>query len=236
MRFSRHHGQVTAATLDLSKNRIRKVAVIPAGILLSLAENELPLSFEAGVLTKAVERGIRLDLTNVNLAEKAEAQELLRQGKLSPTAKRVADDADRGFSCYGLKGGDLDITPSLFLPELCGCLPGWQGTQVACTKCGHGSLKGFKVQRGSGVGGFRGTRASPPTPNLQPSPRQLQPRVQPDRVHRLPPKQQPQRPRSCDDAELPVRCREERYSPCLATVGVGCLFLGSMCVCVCVCC
>lgn len=64
MRFSRHHGQVTAATLDLSKNRIRKVAVIPAGILLSLAENELPLSFEAGVLTKAVERGIRLDLTS----------------------------------------------------------------------------------------------------------------------------------------------------------------------------
>lgn len=38
-----------------------------------------------------------------------------------------------------MKGGDLDITPSLFLPELCGCLPGWQGTQVACTKCGHGS-------------------------------------------------------------------------------------------------
>ncbi|CAE7782430.1 FEA2 [Symbiodinium sp. CCMP2592] len=124
--------------LDLSKNRIKQVAGVPAAFL-SLAENELPLSFQPGVLTNAVERGSRLDLTDVNLANKTEAQELVRQGKVSLTPKRVADDADRGFSCYGLKDAPLDITPSLFLPELCGCLPAWQGTQINCTKCGPGS-------------------------------------------------------------------------------------------------
>ena len=112
---------------------------MPSVGFLSLAENELPLSFQPGVLTHALE--MRLDLTNVNLANKSEAQELLRQGRVSPTPKRVADDEDRGFSCYGLKDVPLDITPSLFLPALCGCLPGWQGNQTACAKCGPGPLK-----------------------------------------------------------------------------------------------
>ncbi|CAE7857183.1 RLK7 [Symbiodinium microadriaticum] len=114
----------------------KEVKRLPSVGFLSLAENELPLSFQPGVLTHALE--MRLDLTNVNLANKSEAQELLRQGRVSPTPKRVADDEDRGFSCYGLKDVPLDITPSLFLPALCGCLPGWQGNQTACAKCGPG--------------------------------------------------------------------------------------------------
>ncbi|CAE7578832.1 warA [Symbiodinium sp. CCMP2592] len=136
----RSHFSGALQLLDLSRNRIEEVMDVPAGSLLSLAENELPLSFKRGVLTQAFDRGIRLDLTNVDLADKEEARELLRQGKVRPTPKRVADDEDHGFSCYGLEDGPLDVTPSLFLPELCGCLPGWQGNQIACAKCSAGSF------------------------------------------------------------------------------------------------
>ena len=121
--------------LDLSSNRIQGVEGLNAQSLLSLAGNA-NVDITHGLLHKALQNGIRLDLTDVALTNAIEAKELLATKALNRTDALFITDANGGFSCYGLESAVLQLSPARFLPStLCGCQPGWHGTGVDCKPC-----------------------------------------------------------------------------------------------------
>ncbi|CAE7840644.1 unnamed protein product [Symbiodinium sp. CCMP2592] len=122
-------------TLDLSGNSIRRIEALNANSVLYLADNGC-VDIPHGMLRKALEDGVRLDLTNVALVDTTEARDLIAKGWLNATERPTITDAARGFACYGLPSAVLQVTPSRFLPDvLCGCQPGWQGTSTDCHRC-----------------------------------------------------------------------------------------------------
>ena len=85
-----------------------------------------------------------------------EAKELLEGGQLTRTDKRSEVSVEGGFACFEFTSKALQITPSQFLPkELCGCVPGFNGSGANCTKCPtnyfNGEYNGFcqKCEEGS---------------------------------------------------------------------------------------
>ena len=118
--------------LDLSKNALSGIDFLNAATLLSLMDNERPLAMRRGLLSHAVEQGIRLELMNTSITAsgRLEAEELLRKGNLSRTLEMAQVNKAEGYFCYDLADGPLQVTPALVLPELCRCLPGWQGERT----------------------------------------------------------------------------------------------------------
>eukprot|EP00439_Symbiodinium_sp_Y106_P028524 s4933_g3.t1 len=151
--------------MDLSGNRIRRVEALNAHSMLSLADNDGPVDIAHGLLRKAMEDGIRLDLTDVALVDTTEARELIARGWLNATERLTTTDAARGFACYGLPSAILLVTPSRFLPDLlCGCQAGWHGTSTDCQICSEDQYNPtfnrsdcHKCPSGSGTRGLKGS-------------------------------------------------------------------------------
>ncbi|CAE7599876.1 inlA [Symbiodinium sp. CCMP2456] len=112
------HSSVTAPlagalqVLDLSGNLIHQVTAVNAHSVLSLADNGQAVEMPHGTLRKALEDGVRLDLTNVALVDDSEAKELIAKGSLNIT--EIYDDScqcepqkalhsDQCVDCHDLK-------------------------------------------------------------------------------------------------------------------------------------
>ncbi|CAJ1391037.1 unnamed protein product [Effrenium voratum] len=123
-------------SLDVSSNEMSFIEEIPQSVQALLLADNPSVAFAAGVLAKAVSDGIFLDLQNVTLENKTEAQELLEGGQLTRTDKRSSVSVEGGFACFEFTSKALQITPSQFLPkELCSCSAGFNGTGADCKKC-----------------------------------------------------------------------------------------------------
>ncbi|CAJ1391040.1 unnamed protein product [Effrenium voratum] len=73
---------------------------------------------------------------SLTLGNGKEAKELLEGRQLTRTDKRSEVSVEGGFACFEFTSKALQITPSQFLPkELCGCVPGFNGSGANCTKC-----------------------------------------------------------------------------------------------------
>ena len=124
--------------LDLSNNNVSRVLDLPVRLhstRVLLRENH-QLQLAPGVLKKALQWQIVLDLTGTQLINPEEAAELLEDGSLKTTDMYAYRDVTAGHACKDLVSNLLKVTPSKFLPQkLCKCLPGWYGSGARCQEC-----------------------------------------------------------------------------------------------------
>ena len=124
--------------LELSYNNVSWVSDLPvqfyAGRMLFRENHQIKLA--PGVLAKALEERILLDLTGTKLGNEEEALQLLEEGQLQTTDMYAYRDEIGGYTCKDVVSTIIQVTPNKFLPEkLCKCLPGWHGHGATCQVC-----------------------------------------------------------------------------------------------------
>lgn len=123
-------------TVDISANSITHVDNFPSHAqAVTLAMNP-SIDFSQGVLRRAAQRKVMLDLQGVKLLNTSEAEDMLVKKEFNETAHVTTTDRSKGFECRDIAGSSFVVTPSLFLPEkLCNCLAGWTGIGADCKEC-----------------------------------------------------------------------------------------------------
>ena len=127
--------------LDLGSNLVTRVEALPAKCeAVVLAENP-SIDFTAGVLKKAINDKVFVDLQNVRFVNTYEANDVLDTGVVEWTDKRTVVNQQSGFACFNLFNTSIQISPEKFAPErLCACSPGWIGFGAQCEKCDRDSF------------------------------------------------------------------------------------------------
>lgn len=123
-------------TVDISANGITHVDNFPSHAqAVTLAMNP-SIDFSQGVLRRAAQRKVMLDLQGVKLLNTSEAEDMLVKKEFHETAHVTTTDRSKGFECRDIAGSSFVVTPSLFLPKkLCNCLAGWTGIGADCKEC-----------------------------------------------------------------------------------------------------
>ena len=123
----------TLQVLDVSNNNLSAVPYVPAALRMDISKNSRPIVMNRSAFQDSVQRGVELWVTDTQLANPLEVQDLLKK---ELKLQEAWVPSKQGHACHELVAPTLRVTPEKFLPEeMCSCRPGYFGHGTQCSPC-----------------------------------------------------------------------------------------------------